>query len=89
MCDERPRDRLPGAVPGLSVSSFAATWEDTVISESGHLLFVNSQPMKIKRYFVTGYGLLLLPRWADLLRTLVPHNDSSRVLLHRTQHSRD
>lgn len=53
-----------GPVPELSISFFAAaTLEYILISESGNLLLVNSQPIKIKRYFLRGDGLVFLPRW--------------------------
>lgn len=70
-----------GALPGLSVLSFAAAPLDyMLILESGNLLFVNSQPIKIKRYYLRGYGLFFLPRWLSLLNVLFKHNDSLSVL---------
>lgn len=47
----------------------------------GNLLFVNSQPIKIQRHFLRGYGLLFLPRWVSLLNVLFMHNASLNVLL--------
>lgn len=82
MSDKCTHDSFLGAVPELSVlSSAVTTLEKILISESGNLLFVNSQPIKIKRYFLRGYGLLLLPRRVSLLNVLFKHNDSLDVLL--------
>lgn len=70
-----------GAVPGLSILSFAAATSDYIlISESGGLLFVNSQPIKMKRYFLRDYGLLFLPRCVSLPNVLFKHSDSLNVL---------
>ena len=72
-----------GAVPGLSILSFAAATSDYIlISESGSSLFVNSQPIKMKRYFLRDYdlGKSILPRCVSLLNVLFKHNDSLNVL---------
>lgn len=70
-----------GAVPGFSILSFAAATSDYIlISESGGLLFVISQPIKMKRYFLGDYGLLFLPRCVSLPNVLFKHSDALNVL---------